>query len=190
MISLSNCSTSSDEIECSVSVRQKQFSGICLVSIMVACVCILLFGQPLNSNTSSALGMELSAKVNNRRYEDATSTYTTDNDKHLQVPTPTQLHEMESHYSKFKNKKRQRTNQRLHDRDIDQNEEDTNRLVNNTKAGDSTHEHTELESIVKKLNQNYKYEGTGFSKKNFPGLETLGGALRGKRHNGKKKPNI
>ena len=181
MVPLSNCSTSSDEIECSVSVRQKHFSGICLVS-MVACVCILLFGQPLNSSTSSP--------VNNRCYEDTTPTYTTNNDKHLQAPTPTQLHEMESHYSKFKNKKRQRTNQRLHNRDIDQNEEDTNRLVNNTKADDSPHEYTELESIVKKLNQNYKYEGTGFSKKNFPGLETLGGALRGKRHNSKKKPNI
>ena len=48
---------------------------------------------------------------------------------------------------------------------------------------------TELDLINKKLAVNYKYDGPGFGKSNFPELESLGSALRGKKHSGRKKKN-
>lgn len=47
----------------------------------------------------------------------------------------------------------------------------------------------ELDLINKKLAANYNYYGHGFGKSNFPELEDLGSALRGKKHNGHKKKN-
>lgn len=47
----------------------------------------------------------------------------------------------------------------------------------------------ELDLINKKLANNYNYYGPGFGKRNFPEVESLGSALRGKKHNGRTKEN-
>jgi hypothetical protein len=87
--------------------------------------------------------------------------------------------ELEKHYNKTSNKTKHNENKKEHtdSRDMSSNEDAKTKQHN---------EYKELEFIVNRLNTNYEYEGPGFGKNNFPGLESLSGSLRSKNHTSKK----
>ena len=89
-----------------------------------------------------------------------------------------------SHHKIEKMKKSHTTHQQDHDTTSQENAM-TQASVDKDDRSDRSR--AELELITKKLNEKYKYEGPGFGKSNFIGLESLSGALRGEKHNHSRK---
>lgn len=137
-------------------------------------------------------GVQSSLKDNSWRYGETSSTAVTNNDnQHLQSYKPTTLVELEKHYNKTSNETKHNENKKEHtdSRDMSNRQTPKVEIQKNDDDDAKTRQHNEYKElgfIVKRLNENYEYEGPGFGKNNFPGLESLSGSLRSKNHTSKK----
>ena len=161
-------------------MHQNFCRALWLILLVITCIAFARILYPTS--------LQPSLKDNSWRYAETSSVVITNNvNQQLQPDEPKALAEMEQHYSKMSNKRKhnEKTKHQIDLGDMSSSSQTPEaQIQKNDNDAKKRHrnDYTELDFIVKRLNEKYEYEGPGFGKNNFPGLENLSGSLRSKKH--------